>query len=189
MITGGETKKAREVARNRYEQHRCAHPRCEKEDIALYVPHVTFRGQMVQDTTFDADLVTDDDDISALSIHLDVPHGKHWIDIPDCIDPITGAKDCDNESVGSLLGELELCHLGSYECNGAAGAIREGAQNPIATTLNVEYFVITEKLKMRHPVVLDEELPLFTTKHRQSPSGTIARDRAIRPSVRHGGRY
>lgn len=193
MTTDRKTKKAREIACNRYEQRIYAHPSCEKEDIALFcVPHVTFRGQVVQDTTFDADLVTDDDDISALSIHLDFPYGKHWIDIPDCVDPITGAKDCDKESAGSLFGELEmsvareleLCHLGSYECIGAAGAIREGAQNPIATTLNAEHFVMTEKLTIRHPVVQD--LILFTTKNRQTPGGTIAGDCAIRPSVRHG---
>ena len=196
MTTDRKTKKAREIACNRYEQRIYAHPSCEKEDIALCVPHVTFRGQVVQDTTFDADLVTDDYDISALSIHLDFPYGKHWIDIPDCVDPITGAKDCDKESAGSLFGELEmsvareleLCHLGSYECIGAAGAIREGAQNPIATTLNAEHFVMTEKLTMRHPVVSDEDLPLFTTKIWQTPGGTIAGDCAIRPSVRHGGR-
>ena len=139
MTTDRKTKKAREIACNRYEQRIYAHPSCEKEDIALCVPHVTFRGQVVQDTTFDADLVTDDDDISALSIHLDFPYGKHWIDIPHCVDPITGAKDCDKESAGSLFGELEmsvareleLCHLGRYECIGAAGAIREGAQNQL----------------------------------------------------------
>lgn len=64
----------------------------------------------------------------------------------------------------SFARELELCHLGRYECIGAAGAIREGAQNPIATTLNAEHFVMTEKLTMRHPVVSDEDLPLFYYK-------------------------
>jgi len=134
---------------------------------------------VVQDTTFDADLVTDDDDISALSIHLDFPHGEYWIDTLDCVDPIIGAKECDKESAGSLIGELEmpvareleLCHLGSYECIGAAGGvIREGAQNPIATTLNVEHFVMTEKLTMRHPVLSDEDLPLFTTRLCDTPA-------------------
>ena len=186
MTTGGKTKKARDVAHNRYHDQFYN----EREDIALHVPHVTFRGDVVADTTFDADLGTDDDDISALSIHLDchVPEshgGEPSIDLPDFIEPVAGGHRWDSKSVGSLTDELELCHLGN-ETGG--DIVREGARNPIATTLHAEHFVMQHSKTASRPLLVpDKQLPHFT-KVRLSPGGKIPSEVAMRPSVRHWGR-
>ena len=210
VTTGGKTKKARDIAHNRYHDQSYN----DREDIALRVPHVTFRGDAVADTTFDADLgADDDDDISALSIHLDchVPEshrGKPSIDLPDFIEPVAGGYRWDNKSVGSLIDELELCRFGN-ETDG--DIVREGARNPIATTLHAEHFVMQHSKTASRPLLIpDKQLPHFTnmqhsktasrpllipdkqlphfTKIRSSPGGKIPGEVAIRPSVRHWGR-
>ena len=164
MTTGGKTKKAREIAHNRYH---------DREDIALHVPHVTFRGDVVADTTFDADLGTDDCDISALSIHLDyhLPEshdGEHSIELPDFIEPVAGGHNLDDKSVGSVVDELELCHFG----NGTGGDTckeREGARNPIASTLHAETELMQHIKTASQPLLVpDKQLPRFT-KVRLSP--------------------
>ena len=160
VTTGDKTKKAREIAHNRYH---------DREDIALHVPHVTFRGDVVADTTFDADLGTDDCDISALSINLDchLPEshgGEHFIDLPDFIEPVAGGHNLDYKSVGSIVEELELCHLGNE-----TDTVREGAINPIALTLSAQHFILEHNKTASRPLLVpDKQLPRFT-KVRLSP--------------------
>lgn len=188
MTTGGKTKKAREIAHSRCRDQ--SHH--DREDIALRVPHVTFRGDVVADTTFDADLGTDDDDISALSIHLDchVPesHGDaHSINVPDYIDSVASRSKWESENIGSLVGEMELCHLGN-ETDDDEDVVRDGARNPIATTLHAEHFVMQHSKTASRPLLVpDMQLPHFT-KVRSSPGGKIPGEVVMRPSVRHWGR-
>ena len=149
---------------------------------------MTFRGDVVADTTFDADLGTDDCDISALSIHLDchLPEshgGEHFIDLPDFIEPVAGGHRLDGKSVGDLIDELELCHLGNET---DVDIVREGAKNPIATTLS--YRVMLHSNTASRPLfVPDKQLPQFT-KVRLSPGGKVPGKVVMRPSVRHWGR-
>lgn len=186
LTTGGKTKKARDIARNQHngQSHN------NEDDISLLVPHVTFRGDIVADTTFDADLGTDDDDISALSIHLDchVPESngdEHSIDVPDYIEPVASGNIWDGKSVESLVGEMELCHVGNET---GSDIVREGARNPIATTLHAEHFVMQHSKTAPRPLlVVDKQLPHFT-KVRASPGGEIPDKVVMRPSARHWGR-
>ena len=167
VTTGDKTKKAREIAHNRYH---------DREDIALHVPHVTFRGDVVADTTFDADLGTDDCDISALSIHLDchLPEshgGEHSIDLPDYIEPVIGGQRLDDKSVGSVVEELELCHLGDEtDGDSSCRSTCRRPSCPIATTLSAQHFVSVQhsKTASRPLLVPDKQLPRFT-KVRLSP--------------------
>jgi len=149
------------------------------------------------DTTFDADLGTGDNDISALSIHLDC-HGsnsygtEHGIDVPDNSKSKAGASGfgCVGSSSGSLVDELGLCFLGCESGgDGENVTIRaKGARNPIATTLHCEHVVMQHgKAATRSLLVPGEELPHFT-KTRSPPGSDVAYPVPICPSVRHGGR-
>ena len=188
VTTGGKAKKARENARSR---HYLDQSRNEEEDIPLRVPHVTFRGDVVADTTFDADLGTDvDDDISALSIHLDchVPesHGvEHSFNVPVYFEqPAADGNRYDHESIGSIEDELELCHL--YDETGASeDVLREGAINPVAMTLHAEHFVMQHSKTASRPLLApDDNLPQFMkerpTQEAKNSGGVVGH-----PSVRH----
>ena len=188
MTTGGKAKKARENARSRH-FHDQSHN--EEEDIALRVPHVTFRGDVVADTTFDADLGTDvDDDISALSIHLDchVPesHGvEHSFNVPAYVEqPAANGTRFDDQSIGSVADELELCHFGN-ESGASEDILREGAINPVATTLHAEHFVMQHSKTASRPLLApDDNLPQFM-KERPSQGAKNSVGVVVRPSVRH----
>ena len=188
VTTGGKAKKARENVRSRH-YHDQSHN--EKEDIALRVPHVTFRGDVVADTTFDADLGKNyDNDNSALSIHLDchVPDsrgGEHYIDIPCYVEhPAADGNRYDDQSIGRVEDELELCHFGN-ESGVSEDVLREGAINPIATTLQAEHFVMQHSKTASRPLLVpDENLPQFM-KERPSQGAKNSGGVVVRPSVRH----